>query len=95
MLFDTGLMFTWLPNARSTEYLLECQPIWVEFYCDCRTLNDGHDWQGGEGDCFYVVGSGEFEVLATQVCISIFIKLSTYLSFLRSEGRGLVADHTM
>jgi hypothetical protein len=24
--------------------------------------------QGGEGDCFYVVGSGEFEVLATQVC---------------------------
>lgn len=23
--------------------------------------------QGGEGDCFYVVGSGEFEVLATQV----------------------------
>uniref|UniRef100_A0A6N2N8X6 Cyclic nucleotide-binding domain-containing protein n=1 Tax=Salix viminalis TaxID=40686 RepID=A0A6N2N8X6_SALVM len=22
--------------------------------------------QGGEGDCFYVVGSGEFEVLATQ-----------------------------
>ncbi|KAF9594584.1 hypothetical protein IFM89_033554 [Coptis chinensis] len=21
---------------------------------------------GGEGDCFYVVGSGEFEVLATQ-----------------------------
>jgi hypothetical protein len=38
LLFDTGLMFTWLPNARSTEYLLECQPIWVEFYCDCRTL---------------------------------------------------------
>lgn len=25
--------------------------------------------QGGEGDCFYVVGSGEFEVLATQVLI--------------------------
>ena len=25
--------------------------------------------QGGEGDCFYVVGSGEFEVLATQVVI--------------------------
>lgn len=23
--------------------------------------------QGGEGDCFYVVGSGEFEVMATQV----------------------------
>lgn len=23
--------------------------------------------QGGEGDCFYVVGNGEFEVLATQV----------------------------
>lgn len=23
--------------------------------------------QGGEGECFYVVGSGEFEVLATQV----------------------------
>jgi len=23
--------------------------------------------QGGESDCFYVVGSGEFEVLATQV----------------------------
>ena len=22
--------------------------------------------QGGEGDCFYVVGSGEFEVLAMQ-----------------------------
>jgi len=23
--------------------------------------------QGGEGDCFYVVGSGEYEVLAIQV----------------------------
>lgn len=22
--------------------------------------------QGGEGDCFFVVGSGEFEVFATQ-----------------------------
>lgn len=36
--------------------------------------------QGGEGDCFYVVGSGEFEVLAIQVfyfarelSISIFL----------------------
>ena len=26
--------------------------------------------QGGEGDCFYVVGSGEYEVLAIQVYIS-------------------------
>ena len=26
--------------------------------------------QGGEGDCFYVVGNGEFEVLAIQVIIS-------------------------
>jgi hypothetical protein len=25
--------------------------------------------QGGEGDCFYVVGNGEFEVLAIQVII--------------------------
>lgn len=25
--------------------------------------------QGGEGDCFYVVGNGEFEVLAMQVII--------------------------
>jgi hypothetical protein len=25
--------------------------------------------QGGEGDCFYVVGSGEYEVLAIQVYI--------------------------
>ena len=23
-------------------------------------------FQGGEGDCFFVVGSGEFEVFATQ-----------------------------
>lgn len=26
--------------------------------------------QGGDGDCFYVVGSGEYEVLAIQVYIS-------------------------
>lgn len=26
--------------------------------------------QGGEGDCFYVVGSGEYEVLAIQVYVS-------------------------
>ena len=34
-------------------------------------------------------------MLATQVCISILIKLSTYLSFMRSEGHGLVVDNTM
>jgi hypothetical protein len=31
--------------------------------------------QGGEGECFYVVGSGEFEVLAIQVSIFIHIYL--------------------
>ena len=30
-----------------------------------------HLLQGGEGDCFYVVGSGEFEVFATQVSFSV------------------------
>lgn len=38
---------------------------------DCMQRVDVQDGeivvkQGGEGDCFYVVGSGEFEVLATQ-----------------------------
>lgn len=36
--------------------------------------------QGGEGDCFYVVGSGVFEVLAKQVLINIF--QSNYLMLL-------------
>ena len=34
--------------------------------------------QGGEGDCFYVVGSGEFEVLATQVVIIQLLHLLIY-----------------
>lgn len=35
---------------------------------DSRVMTyDSYALQGGEGDCFYVVGSGEFEVLATQV----------------------------
>jgi len=39
-----------------------------------RTNRDGKFWmQGGEGDCFYVVGHGEFEVLATQVTFSLCI----------------------
>lgn len=29
------------------------------------------NFQGGEGDCFYVVGDGEFEVLATQVILFV------------------------
>jgi hypothetical protein len=34
--------------------------------------------QGGEGDCFYVVGNGEFEVLAMQVMVSsIYIMLAS------------------
>lgn len=36
---------------------------------DTEKCNEYHLLQGGEGDCFYVVGSGEFEVLATQVII--------------------------
>ena len=43
--------------------------------------------QGGEGDCFYVVGSGEYEVLAIQVYISILIfytyKFDSDCEFLR------------
>ena len=43
--------------------------------------------QGGEGDCFYVVGGGEFEVMATQVsfnkcsCSGVFyvLLLSSYV----------------
>ena len=34
--------------------------------------------QGGEGDCFYVVGNGEFEVLAMQVMV---LKLIYYVGF--------------
>ncbi|KAK9102372.1 hypothetical protein Sjap_019626 [Stephania japonica] len=41
--------------------LLDCMQR-VEFQPDDIVVQ-----QGGEGDCFYIVGSGEFEVLATQV----------------------------
>lgn len=37
--------------------------------------------QGGEGDSFYVVGSGEYEVLAIQVYISIQIYYKYKLVF--------------
>lgn len=38
--------------------------------------------QGGEGDCFYVVGDGEFEVLANQVHIlSIWYLKESCLTF--------------
>lgn len=41
----------------------------------CRSVTIIFFSQGGEGDCFYVVGSGEFEVFATQVLI--FLPLSS------------------
>lgn len=39
-------------------------------------------FQGGEGDCFYVVASGEFEVLATQVCSKPLVVQTTPFIFL-------------
>lgn len=45
-------------------YVLEA--VQVLFKCSVNWLKHCI-LQGGEGDCFYVVGSGEFEVLATQV----------------------------
>lgn len=40
--------------------------------------------QGGEGDCFYVVGSGEFEVFAIQVLIMLstdFDRLGNFFQY--------------
>ncbi|CAA6666012.1 unnamed protein product [Spirodela intermedia] len=42
--------------------------------------------QGGEGDCFYVVGSGEFEVLATQCLIGY----TDFLNFRREGGKEVI-----
>jgi CRP-like cAMP-binding protein len=63
----------------NTEPWLELLVDLQECECILNTILGGvlqkcHDHyilQGGEGDCFYVVGSGEFEVLATQVLILV------------------------
>lgn len=47
--------------------------LWISLCLDLLLLlqltqqNFHYYLQGGEGDCFYVVGNGEFEVMATQV----------------------------
>jgi len=41
--------------------------FWLCLYLLLQNCDNSYTLQGGEGDCFYVVGSGEFEVLATQV----------------------------
>lgn len=38
-----------------------------------RNIDEYYILQGGEGDCFFVVGTGEFEVLATQVWFCMLI----------------------
>ncbi|XLR25939.1 hypothetical protein S83_053839, partial [Arachis hypogaea] len=58
-------------SARSKErkmrYIVECERKVQTLQTEATSLSAQLTLlQGSEGDCFYVVGSGEFEVLATQ-----------------------------
>ncbi|KAL0426998.1 UNVERIFIED_CONTAM: protein phosphatase 2C and cyclic nucleotide-binding/kinase domain-containing protein [Sesamum latifolium] len=63
-------------RLRAIESSLENGQAWVP-----SSPANRKTWEeeGGEGDCFYVVGNGEFEVLATQIryqtCLSVMDRI--------------------